>query len=497
VLFLLWLKNNPRTLKSLISSLLLVLVPALLSGGWLWWRNWQLYHDITAANIFIEFAGGDRHASLLQVLGEWQSLWPSLFAVFGWFNLRPPQWVYWVWTGIVITAFAGFIYGLVKNKDQRQKIARGFNLQSLLSNIQQPWFIAVWLAGWVLAVYAGLVMFMLKTEAAQGRLLFPAILPLALAVAYGLSRFRWQVIFWLAPLLALGTSLACLFFVIRPAYALPPVLDNLPPEAVPLMADLGQGLQLVGADIETETAVPGNPIWLTLYWQAAAPLTIPPEFTLEILGQELTRVGQVQGYQGRGLYPASLWPQGQIIADRFAVRLEDDIETPIWASIYVGLVGEESRAAVGNIEIEPENWPASKAPALAKLGDGIELTAVSFTPEMARVGDVVIVSLQWRVTAAAGQNYTTLVHLAQAGQPPLATGDNQPLNGRYPTSLWEAGELIDDSYTFVVPSDVANGRYPIWIGLYNAETFARLPLMINGTPQANDVYQAGWLDINN
>jgi hypothetical protein len=63
--------------------------------------------------------------------------------------------------------------------------------------------------------------------------------------------------------------------------------------------------------------------------------------------------------------------------------------------------------------------------------------------------------------------------------------------------LWETGELIDDSYTFVVPTDMTNGRYPIWIGLYNAETFARLPLTVNGAPQANDVYQAGWLDINN
>ncbi|MEZ4517409.1 MAG: hypothetical protein R3C44_11460 [Chloroflexota bacterium] len=39
---------------------------------------------------------------------------------------------------------------------------------------------------WVLAVYAGLVTFMMQTEAAQGRLLFPAILPIALGLSWGL-----------------------------------------------------------------------------------------------------------------------------------------------------------------------------------------------------------------------------------------------------------------------------------------------------------------------
>src|SRR5690606_29981177 len=43
------------------------------------------------------------------------------------------------------------------------------------------------LALWPLLVYAGLAVFMTHTEAAQGRLLFPAILPVALAVAWGLA----------------------------------------------------------------------------------------------------------------------------------------------------------------------------------------------------------------------------------------------------------------------------------------------------------------------
>ncbi len=541
VLILAWLKETPPAARhsfdrlrsrSLIINLSLLLLPALLMGGWLWLRNWQLYQDITAANMFVAFAGGDRQATLLQVLGEWRAIWPSLFALFGWFNLRPPPAVYWIWDAIVLTALAGFVYGLLKNKNQRvtiesteknsdkpvlieaeieaktqryprEKSAKSaekqsffdtVDLQSLLSILQQPWFTAVLLGVWVVIVYAGLALFMFKTEAAQGRLLLPAILPLALGVAYGLSRFDSRAVMVAAPLLALATSLLSLFFVIQPAYARPPVLEALPPTAAPLLADMGQGLQLVGAEIDTETAVPGDDIWLTLYWQASDPPTDPPEFTLEILGRDLTGIGQAQGYHGRGLYPANLWSPNQIIADRFALRLADEIEAPVWAEAYVGLVGETSRALAGRLEVEPESWPTNPAPALANMGDGIELTAVTFAPTSAAPGDTITVSVQWRVTAAPGHDYTTLLHLGQPGQPPLATGDNQPINGRYPTHLWQAGELIDDSYTIVMPEGVGNGRYPLWLGLYDAQTFTRLPLSVNGVRQPDDVYQVGWVE---
>jgi hypothetical protein len=505
-LLLIWLKdsrvNQPQSnlrFQSLFVNILIFLVPAILLGGWLWLRNWQLYHDITAANMFVAFAGGNRHATILQVLSEWRGLWPSMFAIFGWFNLRPPAWLYWIWNGLVIGALVGWVYGLFKNRRQKTSFETQLNLNSFIFNLQQPWFIALWLAAWVAAVYAGLLLFMLKTEAAQGRLLFPAILPLSLALAYGWSRFHWNGVYVLPPLLALFTTLYSLFFVIQPAYAPPPALANLPPQVEPLTIDLGHGLQLLGADIETKTAVPGDTIWLTLYWQAATPLEESPEFTLEILGHELERVAQVQGYHGRGLYPASLWPTEQIIADRFAIRLEEPINTPVLAALFTGLVGEESRATVGELEIEPMQWPVSDDDALARLGDGIELTAVSLEPAEAQPGDSVTVSVQWRITAPQAQTFTTLVHLLPpegVGQPPLATGDNQPLAGKYPTHLWEAGELIDDSYTLVVPEDIENGRYPIVIGLYDANTFARLPVTVNNETVENGTFPAGWLTIH-
>ncbi len=496
-------KENLPNIHSLISNLLLVLVPALLLGGWLWLRNWQLYGDVSAMEPFIRIAGGDRGYTLCQVLRESDGLWASLFAIFGWFNLRPPDWVFWVWHGIVAAAGIGFVFTLIKNKHQGSrpepveglKIKTRLRTRSLIFNLHQPWFLAVLLALWVVGVYAGLVTFMMKTEAAQGRLLFPAILPLALAVAYGLSRFNWRGIYILTPLLALTTAVYSLFFVIAPAYALPPLVDNLPETAVPLHQELANGLYLIGAEIHTETAVPGAPIALTLTWQMTEPAGEPAEFVLEVLGRDLERIANLHSYHGRGLYPTTLWPAGEMVADRFSVPVDETAVTPVLAPIFVGLAGEETRIRIGSVKIAPKTWPTAAAPPLAHIGGGIRLTQATLNTASARPGDVITLDVQWQVEQAPGADFTTLVHLAAEGQPPLAAGDNQPLAGQYPTRAWEKGEVIDDRYTLTIPADLENGRYPLWLGMYRSDTIERLPLTINGVRQPNDVIQIGVVEI--
>ena len=93
--------------------------------------------------------------------------------------------------------------------------------------------------------------------------------------------------------------------------------------------------------------------------------------------------------------------------------------------------------------------------------------------------------------APVGKDLTTLLHLGEAGQPPLAQGDSPPLAGEYPTSLWAAGEVVPDRYEVVVGEEVVNGRYPLWIGLYDPDTLVRLPLSAAGERQPFDVFQIG------
>lgn len=482
-------KRHLRMPSPPIKTAVFIILPVLLIAGWLWWRNWQLYGDWTATNQFIRIAGGDRGYTLSQILAESGGLWRSLFAVFGWFNLLTPAWVYWLWNGLVGVGVVGFIKQEIG--DWRPEISP----QSLIPNLN----VSLLLAGWVVAVYAGLLLFMLQTPAAQGRLLFPAILPLALGLAAGLANWRWRPLIWLAPIFALLTTVYSLWGVVAPAYTLPPVLDRVPPEVQPLNLEMGAGLTLLGMEMETETAVPGESIWFTLFWQAESVPNSPPELVIDILGRDLAPIGSSHSYQGSGQFPASQWPAGGIIADRMGVLLTEGIAAPVLAQLFVRLVGDEIEdrpsLPVAAIKIVPANWPESVDRVLAEIGEAVQLTAASHTPQQARPGKTITIDVQWQVVAPPQEDWTTLIHLAEPGQPPLAVGDNQPLNGDYPTYVWAAGENFADQYQLTIPDDLANGRYPLWLGMYNSDTIERLPLTINNAPQPNQVIQIGVVEI--
>ncbi|HRQ13409.1 MAG TPA: hypothetical protein PK205_08890, partial [Promineifilum sp.] len=54
---------------------------------------------------------------------------------------------------------------------------------------------------------------------------------------------------------------------------------------------------------------------------------------------------------------------------------------------------------------------------------------------------------------------------------------------------------IDDVYFLTLPTNLAPGRYPVWIGLYDPATGERLPVTVEGELQPNGVYLAGWVEV--
>ncbi len=480
--------------------LALVAGTALFTSGWLLWRNWQLYGDITASNQILSFFGGDRGYSVVQVLAESSGLWNSMIAVFGWFNVRPPGWVFLIWNALVGAAVLGILLTLTRRLTMPTTRSQGekmFNSSLVGAWLERRWFPAILLGIWVLAVYAALVRFMMQIHAGQGRLLFPALLPLALGLAYGLSRYRLSWLNKLAPLLALSTSVYCLLVVIPQANARPPIIEEteIPIDASPIEFELIPGLELVAAQIETEVAEPGERIWATLYWRKTGKIPSTgiqdaPQMVVELLGRENRVEGKYQSYHGGGLFPATLWKSGDLIADKVAILLSEQALVPAQLRLNVKIAGAETAADVGTVKIVPESWPTPSGNYLAEI-DGIYLLAAGLSEISVEPGDEITVILRWWVERAPGRNLTTFVHLGDRSQPPLSQGDSPPLGGHYPATLWATGEVFDDSYRLAIPDNLSAGRYPVHVGLYESESGRRLPLIVSDNRQPNDAYQVG------
>ncbi|NJN98616.1 MAG: hypothetical protein HC875_33265 [Anaerolineales bacterium] len=96
------------------------------------------------------------------------------------------------------------------------------------------------------------------------------------------------------------------------------------------------------------------------------------------------------------------------------------------------------------------------------------------------------IKLYWRAEVAPAADYTTFLHLRNAANETVAQKDSPPTAGRYPTSLWDPGEIIVDEITLPLAGLPPGGYTPV-LGLYEFATGNRLS--VAGEP-ANELHLA-------
>lgn len=231
---------------------------------------------------------------------------------------------------------------------------------------------------------------------------------------------------------------------------------------------------------------PGSSFWFTSFWQAHGGASEDYDLMVRLIDDAGRQWAQTDGPPLEGAYPTSMWRPGEKLAD---VRLLwIDPKAPpgrYWLTVAFYDYLTDSRLPVSGspvpdtIYLGPLKIPL---PPVTVPPDGVQ-------PQAARFGDVAQLlgyqlmtepnefnlSLYWQAEHPDGIDYTVFVHvLDQAGQ--LVMGrDNQPVNGSYPTGIWEAGEVIADEYRFDT-SELAPGEYQLEIGMYKLETGERLPV---------------------
>jgi hypothetical protein len=84
-------------------------------------------------------------------------------------------------------------------------------------------------------------------------------------------------------------------------------------------------------------------------------------------------------------------------------------------------------------------------------------------------------------------SYTVFVQLLGVDDRPAGQHDAVPGDGFLPTTSWVNGEVLTDGHELVVKADAAPGVYRLVVGLYNAASGARLPVVVDGVKQAGDM----------
>jgi len=484
------------SLKTALTGAFLLVVGLALVYGWWLFRSATLFGSFTTRSnsIVTRFLRdlvdplNAAEAAHWDVLPEaLRYFYKSFWASFGWGNIDAETWVYQVLGLLCLLGISGFILFLMGRASLSVKAGSVMLLLSFL-------FVSV------LAIYRTLA---LGDPVLRGRYALPSISGVCVLLSLGLVRLTPPRL-GRVPILLVASSVFLLgliapFRYILPAYARPPIQSSDETMRIPnpLAINFGNKMELIGYDVAVHKVRPGESMPITLYWRCLAEMDENYTVGLTVLGPDDEAYGKVAAYPGHGNYATSLWKPGSIIEDSYQVRVGRRFPSPGLARIYVAVytypdeqhlhpVDSQgtpvSQAAVfGQVAVAPAKAPeyAIENSTQLNLGDQMALVGYEVREAVFTVGCPRLV-LYWQALTDMEDDYTVFAHLLDERGQTLAQHDSQPRQGAYPTSFWEAGEIIEDEHPLCLPPNLRAGQFDVVAGAYLLQTMQRLPIYDEG-----------------
>jgi 4-amino-4-deoxy-L-arabinose transferase-like glycosyltransferase len=278
---------------------------------------------------------------------------------------------------------------------------------------------------------------------------------------------------------------------------------QVPPMSNQTYANFGDEVMLLGYDFPEHRVQPGGVLPITLYWQALRPTGRNYVVSNHLLNQSDLRQWGGADRIPHYYYSTILWAPGEVVRDDYLIPVDPAAPPGVYfldIGLYAELAGQSWHLPLIR-DGEALDANSVTATPIKVGGPPAGVTTNDVSPQHARAdnlanlvtllgydlsidAEALNLTLYWHCDATLPADYTTFVHVRDAtGQ---ATGqqgtivaqmDRPPANGAYPTSLWDAGEIIRDPIHIPFPPQVSAGEYEIAVGLYDPESNSRLPTL--------------------
>ena len=269
-------------------------------------------------------------------------------------------------------------------------------------------------------------------------------------------------------------------------------LDDVVDPSHPLQARLGSHFELVGWDLERELVTPGGEVLLTLYWRTLNPTDADYHVFVHVGEGEL--IAQRDGIPRCGQRPTYRWRRGEEVVDRYLLRISEGAEPGVYP-IRVGMYDMANRERLPISDAQGQSLgtslllthlrvgepqfevPPIPHPQEATLGGKVRLLGYDLPSMEVHPGGSIHLTLYWQCLEEMDRSYTVFVHLLDGEGQMRGQRDGLPHDGRLPTDLWVPGEVVVDSYEVPVALEAGPGGYTLEIGMYDALTGQRLPVV--------------------
>ncbi len=260
-------------------------------------------------------------------------------------------------------------------------------------------------------------------------------------------------------LLIVNTATLILMFSTTPAiyntnFSLRPSVQAVFQPAKPVSIPYSPDLTLIGVAVQPSVQA-GTPLMLRLDWQVGTPPTDPLTIQIDFLN----RGGQSAASLADRI-DTTYWERGRLSTQHTVVMpslppgVLDVYVTVSYRAARLG--GYKAARVIVPLVSHPTNQPQ-----IATFTGGALLQ-----PTFEVQPDQLIVTLRWQSSRALDGDYKFFLHVEDAAHTIPAQVDAEPLNGGYPTSLWQPGDLIEDAIVISL-AKVPPGDYTLQFGMYN------------------------------
>jgi hypothetical protein len=276
--------------------------------------------------------------------------------------------------------------------------------------------------------------------------------------------------------------------------------DDMIPAQVVQRAQFGEDLRFRGYDVDASQVAADGRVRVNLYWKSLREMEADYRVFLDLVNGVYHVWGKQDGRPFQGDYPTHQWPGGVVVRDRREIEVWPG--TPpgsynISVSVYDSASGrwilpkEGDKLVIGPVEIPRRKPPPVESlkiqhPLEADLGGQVRLLGYTIQSGF-HPGNTIHLTLFWQALAKMDQDYIVFTHLVDGEGRLWGQKDNPPVDGFYPTSQWEEGEIVRDQYDIDISPDAPLGEYRIEVGMYLAETGERLPVVDPSEQEAGRV----------
>jgi hypothetical protein len=120
------------------------------------------------------------------------------------------------------------------------------------------------------------------------------------------------------------------------------------------------------------------------------------------------------------------------------------------------------------------------------FADKIALVNIDLPETALQAGGRLPVQLTWQALTQIEEDYTVFLQILDSDDKILGQIDSWPQQGTFPTSHWQPGELVEDSYSIPINEELAPGPYELHVGFYLLENLRRLPIVDENGQTVND-----------